>query len=374
MAPPPTRKRKTSDWPDFLSARVRKLRARCYEAELDGFLATHPADVRYLCDFPGEDSWALVTSRQVYLLSDRRFDEQIDQSCPFVKKVLRTGPMSDALANTLSDLKIKTLGIQSEHMTVFTQRKLSSKLKDIKLKPTDSWLLEHRAVKDDMELRQIRRALAVQEQAWHQTLDQIRPGMSEAELVAMLEYNMRWIGGEGVSFPTIVAIGPNSSLPHHIVGRTRVKATTPILIDFSAMAGGYTGDLTRVVAIGGLSKKLIEVYHVVLEAQRAGIDAIGPGAKLKDVDAAARQVINDAGYGDQFGHGLGHGIGLDVHEQPTLSPRSRGELVEGNVVTVEPGVYLPGVGGVRIEDDVLVTNTGHRKLSTLPSSLESAII
>ncbi len=374
MAPPPTRKRRSSDWPDYLAARVRKLRSRINDADLDGLLVTNARDVRYLCEFPGEDSWALVTARQVYLFSDSRFDEQIDQSCPFVKKVLRTAAMSDAIGEVVGDLRVRTIGIQAEHMTALVQRRLGAKLKDIKLKPTENWLLEHRAVKDAMELRQIRRALGIQEQAYRQTMDQVRPGMSEAEIVALMEYNMRWIGGEGVSFPTIVAIGSNTSLPHHIVGRTRVKAGTPVLIDFGAVAGGYTGDLTRVVAMGGLSKKMSEVYRIVLEAQRAAIAAIRPGARLKDVDAAARSIIDEAGYGECFGHGLGHGIGLDVHEQPVLSWRAEGELVEGNVVTVEPGIYLPGVGGVRIEDDVAVTAKGHRKLSTLPTGLESAII
>jgi len=374
MAPPPTRKRRSSQWPDFLAARVRKLRSRMNDAGLQGFLVTNPVDVRYLCDFPGEDSWALVTARQFYLFSDSRFDQQIDQSCPFVKKILRSGAMADAVAGVFGDLKADTVGIQAEHLTLYAQRKLASKVKDVKLKPTDHWLIEQRAIKDHMELRQIRRALSVQEQAFHQTMDQIQPGMSESEIVALIEYNMRWIGGEGVSFPTIVAIGTNSALPHHIVGRTRVKPTTPILIDFSAVAGGYTGDLTRVVALGGLSRRLTDIYNIVLEAQQAGVDAIAPGAKVKDVDAAARTVIDDAGYGEHFGHGLGHGIGLNVHERPVLSPRATGELVEGNVVTVEPGIYVPGVGGVRIEDDVLVTAKGHRKLSTLPAKLESAII
>jgi Xaa-Pro aminopeptidase len=198
--------------------------------------------------------------------------------------------------------------------------------------------------------------------------------MSESEVVALLEYNMRWIGGEGVSFPTIVAVGPNGSLPHAVPGRTRLKAGKPILIDCGCRADGYCSDLTRVVSIGQMPRKIEEIYNVVLEAQQAAIDAIEPGKSLQEIDAVARDIITDAGYGEQFGHSLGHGIGLEIHEQPTLSKRSEGELVAGHVVTVEPGIYLPGVGGVRIEDDVLVTEKGRRVLSSLPKDLESAII
>lgn len=361
-------------WPDHLSARLKSLRRRIDAASVDALLVTNPTDVRYLTDFPGDDSWAVVSPRAVTLISDSRFDEQINQACPYVKKVIRSGPIVDALADAVGGMKIQSLGIQADHLTVQTHAKLADKLGANRLKSTDGWLLAQRAVKDATELRSIRRAIALHEQAYMQTMDQIRPGMSENEVATLLEYNMRWIGGEGPSFSTIVAIGPNAALPHHVPGRTRVKPNIPILIDSGTKANGYGSDLTRVIALGGMSQKLIDVYKVVLEAQQAAIEAIRPGAKLKDVDAVARQIIDDAGYGDYFGHGLGHGIGLAIHEQPTLSPRSDGELAENNVVTVEPGVYLPGIGGVRIEDDVLVTARGRRKLTTLPNDLDSAII
>jgi Xaa-Pro aminopeptidase len=363
-----------ADWPEHLADRLAKLRARLAEASSPAMLVTHTPDVRYLTDLDVDDTWLVVTERAVIVLTDSRFQQQVERSCPQAKLVVRDGPMGDALASACRDAKVEALSFQADHLTVAQHESLSGKLEKVALSPTRRWLLELRAVKDARELRMIRRALALQEQAFHQLLDQIRPGMTEAEVATLLEYNMRWIGADGVSFPTIVAIGANGSLPHHRPGKTRVKANTPILIDCGARAGGYCSDLTRVVAINGFSQKLTEVYNVVLEAQRAGIAAIRPGVALKDVDAAARRVIDDAGYGEHFGHGLGHGIGLEIHEEPTLSRRSEGELGEGHVVTVEPGVYLPGVGGVRIEDDVLVTAKGHRKLSTLPTDLESAII
>lgn len=367
---------KTS-WPDPLSQRLKKLRHRMGEHSLDGLLITHGPDVRYLSDFGCQhsgDGWLLVTARQVHLISDFRFNEQIDRVCPFVKKVIRSGAITQAAAALSLELKLKKIGFQAESLTFQLHQLLNEKLPGKTLEPTRDWLIEQRAVKDETELRHIRRAISVMEQAYTQTLDQIRPGMSESEIVALLEYNMRWIGADGPSFETIVAIGANGSLPHHEPGRTRVKANTPILIDFGAKAEGYCGDLTRVVTLGGFHKKIAEIYRIVQEAQQAAIDAIAPGKAMKEIDAVARKIIEDAGYGDKFGHGLGHGIGLEIHELPTLNARSESVLMPGHVVTVEPGIYLPGMGGIRLEDDVLVTETGCVKLSGLPIGLESAII
>ncbi|HEX7010598.1 MAG TPA: M24 family metallopeptidase, partial [Phycisphaeraceae bacterium] len=188
-------------------------------------------------------------------------------------------------------------------------------------------------------------------------------------------YQMRKLGADGPSFPTIVAADASASLPHAIPGPRKLRKNGIVLIDWGARWGGYCSDLTRVVALGRMPPKLREIYQIVLDAQLAAIDAIAPGKPLKEVDAAARRLIERAGYGRQFGHSLGHGIGLDIHEMPTLSPRSdKGELEPGHVVTVEPGIYLPGIGGVRIEDDVLVTPRGAQVLSRLPKDLKSAMI
>jgi Xaa-Pro aminopeptidase len=344
------------------------------EHGLGALLVSNPTDVRYLTGFTGEDSWLVVGVRQVWLICDARFDQEVDRSCGFVKKVLRDGPIVDALAGVVGDAKLDEIGFQADHLTVAARQTLGEKLGEGVLKPTRDWLVDQRSIKDADELRSIRRSIALLEQAYTQTLDQLRPGLSESEVVALLEYNMRWIGADGVGFATIVAIGANAAYPHHRPGRTRVKANTPILIDCGARADGYCSDMTRVVAMGGMSQKLREVYRIVREAQRAAIDAISPGRAMQEVDAAARTVIEQAGYGEYFAHGTGHGIGLDIHEKPVIGRRSKGHLAPGQVVTVEPGIYLPGVGGVRIEDDVLVTGKGHRKLTTLPSDAESAII
>jgi Xaa-Pro aminopeptidase len=341
---------------------------------LDGLLITYPRDIQYLTDFTGEDSWLVVTARQLWILSDFRLEEQIARSSPFAKAVIRTKAMQKAAAEVIGDLKLRRIGFQSEHMTVQTHKVLAGEVGVRKLKPINGWLVEQRAVKDEVELKHIRRAIRIQQQAFKQLREEVRLGMTELEITALLENHMREGGGEGPSFPIIVATGPNSSLCHAIPGKSRVRKGQPLLIDFGTVSGGYCSDMTRVLSFGPLRKPLDEVYKVVLEAQQAAIEAIKPGVKLRDVDAVARKIIADAGYGDRFGHGLGHGIGLDIHEQPVLSGKVKGLLQPGHVVTVEPGIYLPGVGGIRIEDDVEVTAKGRRVLSNLPKTPKSAII
>jgi Xaa-Pro aminopeptidase len=235
-------------------------------------------------------------------------------------------------------------------------------------------MLNQRAVKDQSEIRTIRQALSIQQRAFEQTLDIIKPGMTEIEIAGYLEYCMRSLGAEGTSFPTIVAVDANGALPHYQPAGKKLKRGSTLLIDWGAQYKGYCSDLTRIVALGSMKPQVREIYDITLEAQQAAIEAIRPGVSLTEVDRAARDHIKRAGYGKQFGHGLGHGIGLDVHEQPTLSPRSEGELEPGHVITVEPGIYLPGVGGVRIEDDVAVTARGAKVLSDLPKTRTSAII
>lgn len=375
MAKPSTRSKPSrKSAPAHLTQRLRKLRKRLSGTDADALLVTRQVDIRYLTDAAVDDSWLLVTSRSVWVISDSRFEQTLATTCPHAKCVIRTAGLVDALKSLVGDLKLKKIAFIGDTMTVGQHKALAKAVGASKLKPIDDWLIEQRAVKDEVELRSIRRAIGVMEQAYVQTIDQVRPMMSEREIAALLEYNMRWIGGDGPAFDTIVAVAANGSIPHHAPGRTRVKAGKAILIDFGALADGYRGDVTRVVCMGQFPPRIAEIYDIVREAQLAAIDAIAPGRKLSDIDAVARDIITEAGFGENFGHGLGHGIGLAIHEQPSFSKRSEGVLEPGNVVTVEPGIYLPGVGGVRIEDDVLVTAKGHRKLTTLPSDRESAII
>ena len=362
--------------PPRLRERLRACRARVREMGVEALLVTDPRDVRYLTGFSGEDSWLLVRSRaqRPHLLSDARFAEQIEREAPHVAAVIRDGSMGDALEKLLGRLRVETVGLPAGSVTLAQQRALKRKLGARRPRAVDDGLLWQRAHKDEAEIRAIRRAIRVQEAAYERALARIEPGMRERELAALIEYEMRVGGAEARSFPTIVAVAGHASQPHAEPGGRRVREGAGLLIDWGARVNGYCGDLTRVVALGRMPDRLRRVYDVVLEAQRAAIDAIAPGRSLYDVDRAARGVIEAAGYGDRFGHGLGHGIGMAVHEQPVLSPRAEGELAPGHVVTVEPGVYLPGRLGVRIEDDVAVTQRGRRVLSRLPTDPDSAII
>lgn len=344
------------------------------ERQLDALLISHPPDIEYLTGFGGEDSWALLTPRTVVILSDRRFEEELKRQCPFARSVMRRGSLAEAAGKVADQQKLKAIGVQGDALTVNQRQALVRQVGAGALRPIGPWLVDQRSVKDEHEIRLIQRAVRIQEKAFAELCEWIEPNMTERHVAARLDYLMRVHGATGASFRTIVAAGANASIPHHLPGETKLRRNNIVLIDFGARFGSYCSDMTRVVALGRMPRKMREVYTVVQEAQQAGIEAIKPGVAMKEVDAAARQVIVNAGYGRHFGHSLGHGIGLEVHEQPSLSPRSRGELKAGQVVTVEPGIYLPGVGGVRLEDDVRVTARGRRNLCSLPLSVDSAII
>lgn len=357
--------------------RVRSMRKRLKSTGASALLVTNPCDIRYLTGFIGDDSWALIPLRgsKVYILSDFRFEEQIQKEAPHAVVVMRKKRLlAQELAALADRLGAKKIAIQPGHTTLSMRTTLVKHLGARRILAIDDGLLMQRAVKVAGEVKAIRKALSIQQQAFRETCDFIKPGLSEYEVAAYLEYRMRSLGADGVSFPPIVAAAANASLPHAVPGKTKIKAGGTVLIDWGAKWGGYCSDLTRVVALGKMKPKMREIYQIVLDAQMAAIDAIRPGKRLSEIDAVARRVIDKAGYGERFGHSLGHGIGLDIHEQPVLSAKAKGMLQPGQVVTVEPGIYLPGVGGVRIEDDVLVTPKGHRVLSDLPKSLESAII
>jgi Xaa-Pro aminopeptidase len=363
----------TRNNPQKFAARIKSLQRRMADWNVDALLVTNPRDIRYLTGFVGHDSWLLVRQRsvKVHVLSDFRFDEQIKNQAPHVAAIMRKATLVDELKKLAERLRVDHIALPADHVTLTLRQKLAKAMGAKRFKTVDDGLLQQRAVKSDAEVRAITKALRIAEQAYIQTCDFMKPGMTEYEVAAYLEYRMRALGADGRSFPTIIAADANAALPHAIPGPRKLREGGIVLIDWGARYGGYCSDLTRVVAFGNMSRKMREIYAIVLEAQMAAIDAIAPGKAMADIDKVARDIIVAAGYGKQFGHSLGHGIGLDIHEQPVLAARAKGELQPGHVVTVEPGIYLPGVGGVRIEDDVLVTAKGHRVLSRLPKGLEA---
>ncbi len=352
--------------------------ARCREAmakrNIGAYLITQHMDSYYLTGFTGEDSAILVTPRAVHVISDSRFEEAIGDEIPWAKKHLRKFLLTDEIGKVCRKLKLERLAIQPDGMTVDTQAALRKQAKPTSIVKAPPLVNEMRKSKDEQELKALDHAIAVAQDAFVATCQSIRPGQTEREMAARLEYEMRVRGASGRAFETIVAEGANASHPHAHAGDREVKKGSAILFDWGAVVGFYRSDLTRCVFVDSIPSRIREIYKIVLDAQMAGIEAIRPGERMCDVDAVARNLIKKAGYGKHFGHGLGHGLGLDVHEAPSLSWRSEELLAPGMVVTVEPGIYLPGVGGVRIEDDVLVTENGYRVLSDLKKDLDSAVL
>jgi Xaa-Pro aminopeptidase len=363
--------------PGYLPARLQALRQAMAREHLDAFLITHPTDLAYFTDFEGEDSLGLVTSRGLRILTDFRFDEQAQIQSPWFKRTIRKGLMSEALAKAVKKAGIHTLGFEAHYWTVgdrdaFHKQLAEHKIKGLRSMPVNAITAGIRKIKDEHEIDLIRQAVRLAEESFLALRQKIRPGVTENELTGLLDLEVRSRGGSGMGFPSIICVGANASLCHYRPGEVPVARDAVLLIDWGVIYGGYTSDLTRTLLIGNVSSRMRDIYRIVLDAQLAGIAAIKPGAMTRDVDLAARNVIKKAGYGKHFGHGLGHGIGRLVHEAPGFRS-TKGAVNEplqpGMVVTVEPGIYLPGEGGVRIEDDVLVTPTGHEVLGTLPKDI-----
>ncbi|MEK6798150.1 MAG: Xaa-Pro peptidase family protein [Planctomycetota bacterium] len=339
-----------------------------------GLLLTSDNDYFYLMGYTPNQSAVIVTRDEVHVITDARFENEAKREVLWARVWMRRGVLHDEIGNVCQKLRIKKLAVQAGHFTLSDQAELRRRVKGMKLVPASPFTTAKRKVKSPSELAIIRRSIRTAEEAFLATRKTIRVGQTEREMAARLEYEMKRRGAEGVAFPTICAEGAHSALPHAVPGGRRVKKGSAVLFDWGAKVGRYCSDLTRMVFIGSIPRTFERLYPIVLDAQLAAIAEIRPGRRMCDVDAVARKAIAKSGYGKRFTHGLGHGFGLDIHEAPSLSWRSEEKLETGMVVTVEPGVYLPGFGGVRIEDDVLVTRSGCRVLTSLPKSLSSAVI
>jgi len=349
--------------------RVERYRALLARARLSAALITDPANVRYLSGFTGEDSALLITQRQRVLLTDFRFVEEGRASSPGWRVVVNPAGLMAKAGETARKLRIRRLGIESAHLCVKGLIALRSNARGVKVCLTRPLVEELRQIKSAWEVKQIEKALRIQEQCFIEVCRMLRPGMLEYDAAAELRYRLVRAGADDQAFPIMFQWGAHSSMPHGRPTRTKLKADSIILNDFGARFSGYHADLTRTFFIGTIPARLRRIHEVVCEAQRRAVACIAPGVEMNEVDKVARDFISKAGHGKHFGHSTGHGLGLKIHESPTLSWRSKGKLAVGMVVTVEPGIYLPGIGGVRIEDDVLVTPQGHRVLSRLPVGL-----
>ena len=341
--------------------RIKNIRAHLSRQNADALLIARSANVTYVTGFLGDDSWALLTKRAVYLITDNRYTEQAQQQCPCCKIIERTEPMTKAVAKLLDKYK-SVESVAVENSISIAQLKALRKNVKKRIKPVANLIENVRRTKGDDEARAIRKAAMIASQALAKALRYMKPGVTENELAGVIELEMRKRGAKA-SFETIVAFGANASRPHHSSGKRKLKKNDSVLIDFGAKLDGYCCDMTRCFAVGKPGRLFEKVYKAVQEAQTAAIEKVKAGVTLKSVDEAARKVIREHGF-EPHGHGTGHGLGLEVHEMPIVGPQSRGKLQAGDVITIEPGVYIPGKLGVRIEDDVFVTQTGCKILSS----------
>jgi Xaa-Pro aminopeptidase len=361
----------------YLKVRQKTVRDAMKKLELDGLLLTAPADLAYLTNFTGDDSIGLITKDDLYLVTDFRYREQAAIEAGWLTVVIREGKMDTALAETILAAKVNRVGFEANRATFGQIHSLDKAIEEkagkekVELVPVEDVLVNIRKVKDDHEIDLIRKSAAVAEEAFAAIRDEIKAGQTENYLAGLLVLELRSRGASDSSFPVIVAAAANSSLPHYRPGDVLVRDAQPLLFDWGAIYQGYCSDITRTLVLGKAPPKIKEIYNIVLEAQLAAIKFMRPGVTTQQADRVARDVIDNAGYKDQFGHGLGHGIGREIHELPTMRRTGTDEeLRPGMIVTVEPGIYLPGEGGVRIEDDVLITHSGCEVLTTLDKTFE----
>jgi Xaa-Pro aminopeptidase len=364
------------------ASRRQRLLAQLTTEGLDAYLISHPVNVTYLTGFTGDSTYLIVGKQKTLLVSDGRYTVQLAEECPGLEAFIRPPAqlLPQAVAEVLTRLAARSVGFESHHLSVADFEVLRDAVKSAEWKGARDRVERLRAIKDADEIEQTREAVRFAERAFVMFRAMLALGDSEVELAYALENYIRRAGGSGCSFPPIVAVGERAALPHAPPTNRTVNGADLLLVDWGAAGRFYKSDLTRVLTGHNNSKpvphpgrdrptSLAAVYDVVLRAQEKAIRTLRPGVKTGEVDAAARGVIAEAGFGDYFTHSVGHGVGLQIHEAPTMRPGSENVLQPGMIVTVEPGVYLPGWGGIRIEDDVLITADGHEVLSHVPKEL-----
>ena len=357
--------------PMAVTPRVDRLRAKL---GADGaLLVTSLTNIRYLTGFTGSAGMLFVLPDDIVLLTDGRYERQAQEQlaasgAPARVSIAPAAGQREVAAALVAGQGLPTMGLEAAHISWARQRSMASEwFQGVELEPTVGLVEELRAVKDENELLRLGEAARIADEALAAVRPRLADGLTESEFGRLLDFTMREMGAAGPSFETIVASGPNGAKPHHRPGSRIVGRDEPVVLDFGALVDGYCSDMTRTVWVDGLADpELRRAYDVVLASQAAGVAAVRAGVTGVEVDRACRDVIVESGFGDRFVHGTGHGVGLDIHEAPSVSTASTDTLLSGHVVTVEPGVYLPGLGGVRIEDTVVVTDDGCRPLTSTP--------
>jgi Xaa-Pro aminopeptidase len=345
--------------------RRRALAVRLDDLGVDAMLVTALANARYLSGFTGSNAAVLVTPEHDVFLTDGRYTEQARREVPDMERITCAQTYRGDVAERCAALGVTRLGVEAQHLTVADHAALATAVGGgVALVPKEDAVEAARRVKDDDERDLLRHAQASTDAAFDAVLDVFAVGVSEEQIARQLERLMRETGADALAFDPIVAFGEDAAEPHHEPGHRVLEEGDVIKLDFGAQVGGYNADMTRTIAFGQPAAELKKIHDVIREAQQAGIDALRGGVPGSEVDRAARAVVVDAGYGERFVHGLGHGVGLEIHEAPWLGAAYDAPLPAGSVVTVEPGIYVPGLGGVRIEDMVEVTDDGGAVIGT----------
>lgn len=356
--------------------RRKRLRQVLRQKQIASALITDATNVTWLTGFTGDSTWLLVQSDHEILISDSRYEIQIEEECPELTREIRTSriQLPEFAAEVLRKARPRQLALEAHRLTKASYDQLAAALSETTVVGVTDLVEPLRSIKDRYEIATIEESIRIAERAFAVIRNQLVPDQTELQIAHNLEHQIRQFGGSRCAFDPIVGVGPRGALPHGQPSSMKVREAPFLLIDWGARYNGYCSDLTRILVTGKITSKLQKVHDVVLRAQKGAIDRIRPGVELAVVDRAARKIIEDAGFGKRFGHGLGHAFGLQIHESPFISPSAKGTLEAGMVVTVEPGVYLPDWGGVRIEDDVLVTSDGHQVLTRAPRELEECIV
>lgn len=348
-------------------SRVDAVRLSMAEAGIPVLLVTGEQNRRYLSGFTGSTGVLLITAERADFLTDFRYLEQVRAESPDFNLVRVEHTWLDTLRELAAEVGIHELGFESDHMTYRQYQAMDEKLAGFTLTPTRGLVERLREVKEKEEIAAIRRAVDIVDEVFASIVRDIGRGWRETEVASEMEYRFRRAGAEGTSFTTIVASGARAALPHGVASEKVLEPGDLVVVDCGCIYQGYCSDFTRTLHVGPEPADWQEeIYRIVLEAQRKGIAAVRAGVSCREIDAAAREVITAYGYGEYFGHGTGHGVGLEIHEEPRLSPFEERPLAVGNVVTVEPGIYLPGKGGVRIEDMLVVRKNGAEVLTQTP--------
>ncbi len=350
-----------------MNQRLENLRQQMAEKGIDSILVSQLDNIRYLSGFYSSAGFALITQDRALLATDFRYTEQARKQAPGWEVIRTRGELADWLPDPLADLVVKKLAFETRHLSHADYRLLTQAVEKarngIQLAPTESIVENLRAVKEPGELERQAKAIDLADRACHYILEIIRPGMTEKEIAWELEKFLRDGDSEALPFEPIIASGPDGSLPHARPLERVLHPGEPLLMDFGARVEGYTSDLSRTVFLGKPDKTFRKIYDITLAAQEVAIATIEAGMTGEQVDRLGREVIEKAGYGEAFGHGLGHGIGLATHEEPRIGPKSSGIIKEGMVFTIEPGIYINGWGGIRIEDIVIIEKGRAKVLS-----------